>query len=1087
MAEFNVGAITATITLDNTGFLAGVRTAGSTVKTIGKAITATFKAIARVGKASFKALTLPMRTFVKALKKVKSAIGNVVAKLNPMRMALGALAGGFALLKLAQQAEQATQAAVAFRQLSLTLGTTAPEALRIFRDAMRGTVSDMAIMTQVSNAAILGVGSNIEEMAEIFRIARRLGQATGRSSEEALTDIVVGIGRQSRLILDNLGLIVQVTKANEAYASKLGILVEELTDSDKRVAFLTATLDGGRHALGKLGDEVDTFALKFQQIGSSFSNFFTNLSVRVAPAMGSFIGSLQQLNAIPLQDSIAFSLGSALESISNWITEHAPGINKFFEDLGIALVVVKTAIEEVVSSTGDNLISLLTHPERIGAFFGNLVKSHLTIWLGVGQLIGGAFMKVFVDNRAVIFALFKSAGNQFLKALAPIGSIFEEVFDRFDDVLIRLHLKDPEKELKTAKRELSDFEGSEELLYRLVVEDRAGTIAGSQIQLMKDLEKTQEARLSEIAKLSKFIDREERRVGELQERLTEQANDGITEADVLLDGGLKNIQEGVDGIFANVTGLTVEELEKRITEVVEEFDKQMELERKKIKDGTEHGFEPLDANDRLQAEMTVGQVGGLDAEGIADAFLNDRLKSMSEVLNAANTLMAEHKRISKDVNALYTDRLESIEMAITLQGVVDSVTLAQSIAQKKSKIFDERKIEATKELEELEKARLEILNKIEDTEAANVALGLEGAEQRIQEEDNILAALRRQLDEYDGHIEAKQTIIDLAGQQLDLERFGTVEQLRIDLEERIKKIRQESASIGLVGSELRRMAEEEYLGVLEKQLETLGADAGKRNEILDLARQLIALEDGKIGNEEYRTKSIEFEQQIKEAREDLALVGLTDDARRLIAQDNFLESLAQELSVSGMLVLEQDAILAAARKLFDLKNKTVEKTKEELRLTRVSDTMGSSLIEAAKTGEDAFKLFTKSFTGDFEMSVTKAVSNIADSMGSLFGEGMKKFVGSEGFGAIMGFIGFLSQRENTANITEIPTEEIIASSTTVRGVVAGPENVAISQIGSSIREANRGVESLLTEIRDTLQSIEDSGLTSGGLGPAALT
>ena len=57
---------------------------------------------------------------------------------------------------------------------------------------------------------ILGVSKNSDEMAEMFDIAQRLGRALGRDTASSVESLVTGIGRQSRLMLDNIGIIVKV-------------------------------------------------------------------------------------------------------------------------------------------------------------------------------------------------------------------------------------------------------------------------------------------------------------------------------------------------------------------------------------------------------------------------------------------------------------------------------------------------------------------------------------------------------------------------------------------------------------------------------------------------------------------------------------------------------------------------------------------------------------------------------------------------------------------------------------------------------------------------------------------------------------
>jgi len=108
--------------------------------------------------------------------------------------------------------------------------------------ATHETVSDFELMSAANKALALGLTQN--ELPEFFEKAAILGQITGRTVTEAVEDITLGVGRQSKLILDNLGIIVNAEDAYTRYAEKLGVTADKLDDSQKKAAFLDATLKG---------------------------------------------------------------------------------------------------------------------------------------------------------------------------------------------------------------------------------------------------------------------------------------------------------------------------------------------------------------------------------------------------------------------------------------------------------------------------------------------------------------------------------------------------------------------------------------------------------------------------------------------------------------------------------------------------------------------------------------------------------------------------------------------------------------------------------------------------------------------------
>lgn len=1159
-SNINVGSVTATVQLDNRGFVAGI-------KKMKERLTSFKTQLNKV----FKGFNKPIRMVTKSIGKIGSAFKKVMSVFTPLRTAIAALGGSFALLKLSETAEDASQMRMAFRQLALSLGTEAPEALRTLRAALKGTVSDMGIMKQVSNAAVLGVGDNIEQMSSIFQMARRLGQATGRTAEQAASDIIIGIGRESRLILDNLGLIVTVAKANENYAKKMGITVESMSELDKRQAFLNETLMAGRKALGKLGEESDTYAIKIQQLRSSINNFGTSLSIRLAPALGSVITALQQLDFQPIKDILVVLVGDGFNGISDWITKNKDSINDFLKEFADGLYVIRDVLGEIKDTHWKRLQKFIDDPTLIGKAFGDYVSEMIKVWINVGKLIGGAVISVFTDNAEVIGNFFYQAGLKFLDALAPgiaaletlihnmveslgFGGKSEAELDQHNASQVVIGIK---KEIRNLKEELeilrTENEVASDRLEEILTEKSALTLPPREGSFPDPIRGAFE--LANIAK-NALLEHEERKLHELKvnnvneiHRLRKKEEDArsgepatrvinrdngfggiITDKNLkealeafesakagvkrftavsrklkstiqeemtlsqrLMDEGIKGLNETWDKLVAGLTGKSAEDLAMAAILSVQEFYNRIKEEVSKRKSLTVFLFEPLTDKESEDALNAILPVKDWAAQQIADAFTNETklgkswdnrfaVESLDALVNSTNHLLSQEKTFSKQSELSFMRRVEALDKIIELEQFLLTIKEARGIAEKQANAVVDANEKSGKDDLDAQKMKLEMLSKIEDLENLSGIEALSFGEQRKAMEEQVMFAMRRKLDAMTIEKDIREELLQLAKQTIEQENVNAGLDLGAQLEDAIKAANEEASLSGIDDQTKRDVAQQEYLVSLREELTALGYTESQIKENIRLAKELYAIENDQRGKEIGRDLS----DQILEIDSQRALIGKEDGEVRAIVQDEFLISLENELVALGLNADKRREILDLADQLYRKTEAQIEEERESAALHRTAEALSSALTETAITGESIGKKFISSFASDFEDSVTKSVKSIADSMGSMFGEGLKKFIGSEGFGQIMGFLSFL-QRDNEANITEVPTEDIIASSTTVRGVVAGPENVAISQIGSSIREANRGVESLLTEIRDTLQSIEDSGLTSGGLGPAALT
>jgi len=120
------------------------------------------------------------------------------------------------------------------------------------RAAVGGTVSDIDLLKAANQAMALGLPT--EDLNELFEAAKKVGQAMGLTTTQAIESLTTGLGRQSKLILDNLGIVVDTDKAYRDYAESIGKTVSALTDSERKLAFQATAMEELRRKAEELGD-----------------------------------------------------------------------------------------------------------------------------------------------------------------------------------------------------------------------------------------------------------------------------------------------------------------------------------------------------------------------------------------------------------------------------------------------------------------------------------------------------------------------------------------------------------------------------------------------------------------------------------------------------------------------------------------------------------------------------------------------------------------------------------------------------------------------------------------------------------------
>lgn len=182
--------------------------------------------------------------------------------------AISALAGSVA--QLSAQGARLEGFSTAFDTLQRSVGRVPTESIETLRKATQGLISDTEIYQRANQALLLNVPTSLfEESAEA---AVKLGRAMGIDAANALESLSIGLGRQSRLYLDNLGIVVSAEEAYQNFAAANGKVASNLTESEKRLAFFQLTSKKLKDALAALPPVQETVGTQFTKLSASVEN-----------------------------------------------------------------------------------------------------------------------------------------------------------------------------------------------------------------------------------------------------------------------------------------------------------------------------------------------------------------------------------------------------------------------------------------------------------------------------------------------------------------------------------------------------------------------------------------------------------------------------------------------------------------------------------------------------------------------------------------------------------------------------------------------------------------------------------------------
>jgi len=289
--------------------------------------------------------------------------------------AFGIVAGAAVAFKKAldfgEQGAQVIQTTQSWEGLLNQWGV-APDKLDALTSASGGTISNMDAMsstltllagtTETLGKSLLG---NADKLMEIAKAANKLNPALGDTAF-MYESINKGIKRSSPLILDNLGIVVKVGKANEDYAKSVGKSTDALTAEEKQLALLNATLEAGGRLIDQVGGNVESATDDYQRLTAETANLKDEFAAWVSGPMANVAQGLTAL--------ITFQ-----RDAQNAAKEHAEEITNSAMSYTEYVAEMERANKQLWILSGDTL-PIMTESERQAAQAQEELNEQMERW-----------------------------------------------------------------------------------------------------------------------------------------------------------------------------------------------------------------------------------------------------------------------------------------------------------------------------------------------------------------------------------------------------------------------------------------------------------------------------------------------------------------------------------------------------------------------------------------------------------------------------------------------------------------------------------------------------------------------------------
>lgn len=240
--------------------------------------------------------------------------------------------------KLAAEAFKIEGLRTGFENLQRTVGNDPGVSLNALRAATQGLVADTELYQRANQAVLLGVPTDTFNAAASAAV--KLGRAMGIDAASGLESLSLGLGRQSRLYLDNLGIIVSAEEAYKRFAASNNLVASQLSDGEKKAAFYAEALRKIYERAAELPDPIDSVAVSFKRLQAAQAN-------------------LNQVGTEAFNNSV--ELASAYQRLTRATqdsTEASKGFSILFAELAAPFVRAKASLVDFITALKEGTLFL---------------------------------------------------------------------------------------------------------------------------------------------------------------------------------------------------------------------------------------------------------------------------------------------------------------------------------------------------------------------------------------------------------------------------------------------------------------------------------------------------------------------------------------------------------------------------------------------------------------------------------------------------------------------------------------------------------------------------------------------------------
>ena len=363
--------------------------------------------------------------------KVDSAISKIVAgagqsfqalgtaALGGIGVATGAVAGlGAALAKVTIDAAPVEGVSNAFAGLAESAGQGADEMLDALKRGSAGMVANRDLMMSFNQAAQLVSTDFAVQLPDAMQYLSKVSGATGQDMGFMLDSLVKGVGRLSPMILDNLGIQVNLEEATAQAAEMFGVQAEELTKSQVQAGMMNVVMEKLAANTASMPDVTETAAAKMAQFKATIQDTKDQVGIGFLPVLTTLLGTLGEVGerilpvVVGALETIAPVVERVAIAVGDFVTSLLDGQDPItaFRDLIGSLF--PPEIAEKITGIVDSVVKF---GEKVAEFLAPVME-----WIGQNVELQDVLIALGVAIAAVVLPVLWTI----ITAVAPVIAVF---------------------------------------------------------------------------------------------------------------------------------------------------------------------------------------------------------------------------------------------------------------------------------------------------------------------------------------------------------------------------------------------------------------------------------------------------------------------------------------------------------------------------------------------------------------------------------------------------------------------------------------------------------------------------------------